>query len=222
LNLSVIVPVLGDSLELSGLLEELSGLGVELVVVDGARDASVRLAVEQSGGVWVPSEPGRGTQIEKGIATAKGDWIWILHADSRATANAIETLRCIVAGPPSWGRFNVTITGLSLVAFLMNWRSRITKICTGDQAMFFHRDILDAAGGFPRIPLMEDIELSKRLKREMPNAFRACQARVTTSPRRWKRNGVVRTVFLMWAFRVRYYLGADPVDLYRSYYAERR
>jgi hypothetical protein len=104
---------------------------------------------------------------------------------------------------------------LGLVSFTMNWRSRITRITTGDQAMFVTRAAFKAAGGFPAIALMEDVALSARLKRI--GAPLALRARVTTSPRRWRKHGTLRTVLLMWRLRLRFFLGADPAKLAQAY-----
>jgi hypothetical protein len=118
-----------------------------------------------------------------------------------------------------WGRFDVRIDGhspwLGVVAFFMNWRSRLTGIATGDQAIFVRREVFAAAGGFPDIPLMEDVELSARLKRISAPACIA--ARASTSGRRWERRGVLRTVLLMWRLRLAYFLGARPEELARRY-----
>jgi hypothetical protein len=118
-----------------------------------------------------------------------------------------------------WGRFDIAIEGrnplLRVVASLMNWRSQITGIATGDQAMFVRRDTFAAAGGFPDIPLMEDVALSKRLKRIGKPLCLAARAR--TSGRRWTQHGVIRTILLMWRLRLAYALGAEPAALARRY-----
>jgi rSAM/selenodomain-associated transferase 2 len=167
----------------------------------------------------VSTPPGRGRQLAAGAADARADWLWFLHADSAGTAPALDWLARHRDGP-AWGRFDVRLEPagpmLRLVGFLMNQRSRLTGICTGDQGIFVHRVLLERAGGMPEQPLMEDIELSRRLKRlGRPLCPRVA---LLTSSRRWRDRGAVRTIFGMWWFRLRYWLGADPERLARAYY----
>jgi rSAM/selenodomain-associated transferase 2 len=229
-RLSVVVPVLNDAAALARLLGELeppSHPEMEVIVVDGG-SSDGPAAVAAAAGVRLLQAPrGRGNQLAWGAEAAAGSWLWFLHADSRDVAAA---LRHMLARPASlawrpgqrggWGRFDVTFdehTGsLAVVAALMRLRSRATGICTGDQGIFVHRRLLTAAGGVPRQSLMEDVELSRRLKR-----LAAPEARtetITTSARRWRDGGVLRTIVAMWGFRLRYWLGADPERLAREYY----
>lgn len=221
-QLSVIIPVRDDASALGRLLHELAAVpsrDVEIVVVDGgSTDGSARVAA-QSGARVLTSPPGRGAQLAAGVAAARGRWLWLLHADSRAVAAAYGLLRDL-DDTPGWGRFDVRFDPprrlLRLVAAMMSVRSRLTGICTGDQGIFAHRALLDAAGGMPEQPLMEDIELSRRLRRL---AHPRCPAvTLTTSSRRWLQHGVWRTVVAMWWFRLRYWLGTDPAALARDYY----
>jgi rSAM/selenodomain-associated transferase 2 len=216
-----VVPVLNEATTLVAALEALQPLrrrGVELIVVDGeSRDKSASLALPLADTVMT-STPGRATQMNIGASAASGDVLLFLHADTRLPDNALEQLNQALAAH-RWGRFNVTLEGsscwLGMIATLMNARSRLTGIATGDQAMFMSRAAFAAAGGFPEQPLMEDIELSQRLKR---HGRPAClKARVITSGRRWEQHGVWRTIWLMWRLRLYYWLGADPEDLARAY-----
>jgi hypothetical protein len=169
--------------------------------------------------VLVQGQPSRGAQLQRGFEAASGQWIWMLHADSTPDAEVVAWLHQSRA--PCWGRFDVCFPGagplLKLVATLMNWRSRRSGICTGDQGIFVHRSLLDLIGGVPPQSLMEDIELSKRLKREM--APLCPRLRLMTSARRWEQRGIVRTVVSMWWFRLRYWWGADPERLADEYYS---
>ena len=184
-----------------------------------ASDATVqraRLRADQ-----VLSAPrGRALQMNAGAAKASGDVLLFLHADTRLPREAERlVLDGLARSGRDWGRFDVTIEGrhpmLRLVAAMMNLRSRLTGIATGDQAIFVKRDAFHAAGGFPEIPLMEDIALSKRLKRTgRPLCLRE---RATTSGRRWETHGVFRTILLMWRLRLAYFFGADPAALARRY-----
>jgi len=222
-RLSIIMPVLDEGEGIAGALDALSdlrALGVEVIVVDGgSQDATVqraRLRADQ-----VLSAPrGRALQMNAGAAKASGDVLLFLHADTRLPPEAERlVLDGLARSKHDWGRFDVSIAGrhllLPLVAVMMNLRSRITGIATGDQAIFVRRDAFRDAGGFPEIPLMEDIVLSRRLKRtSRPLCLRE---RVITSGRRWETQGVVRTIFLMWRLRLAYFLGADPARLARRY-----
>jgi rSAM/selenodomain-associated transferase 2 len=161
--------------------------------------------------------------MNAGARAARGDTLLFLHADTRIPPGALEEIRAGLAeSGKAWGRFDVRISGgrtLALVAAMMNARSRLTGIATGDQAMFVRRPAFEGVGGFPEIPLMEDVALSKKLKRMSPPL--CLRTRVVTSGRRWERHGTWRTILLMWRLRLAYALGADPGRLARSYEAER-
>ncbi len=225
-TLSIIVPVLNEA---DGVVDALAVLaparanGVEVIVVDGgSQDGTADLARPHCDRV-IAAPRGRATQMNAGAAAARGGVLLFLHADTRLPADAdVMVLSGLQRSGRCWGRFDVTIDGrhplLPMVAALMNLRSRLTGICTGDQAMFLTRSAF--AGGFPEIPLMEDIALSKRLKRVSRPLCLA--ARVTTSGRRWETRGVVRTILLMWRLRLAYFFGASPDALARRYgYAPR-
>ncbi|WP_265942275.1 TIGR04283 family arsenosugar biosynthesis glycosyltransferase [Dechloromonas sp. A34] len=154
-----------------------------------------------------------------GVAQSTGDILLFLHADTLLPPAAPELVAAAVAGGADWGRFDVRIAGslrgLGLVAGMMNWRSRLTGIATGDQAIFVSREAFRQVGGFPLIPLMEDIVLSSRLR-----ALRspAClREKVLTSGRRWERHGLWHTILNMWWLRLRFHFGASPVALAREY-----
>lgn len=220
-RISIVVPVLNEAATLVAALEALQPLrrrGVELIVVDGeSRDKSASLALPLADTVMT-SAPGRATQMNLGASASSGDVLLFLHADTRMPADTLEQLNQALAAH-RWGRFDVTLEGtsrwLGTIAALMNARSRLTGIATGDQAMFMSRAAFAAAGGFPEQPLMEDIALSKQLKKAGRPA--CLTSRVITSGRRWEQHGVWRTIWLMWRLRLCYWLGADPADLAREY-----
>jgi rSAM/selenodomain-associated transferase 2 len=165
------------------------------------------------------AERGRAAQMNAGRAVARGDVLLFLHADTRLPNRADALiLDGLTDSGRAWGRFDVRFNRrgvLSLIAFMMNLRSRLTGIATGDQALFVTRAAFDSAGGFPSIALMEDVALSVRLKRiSRPLCIRA---RVTTSGRRWRQHGMLRTIFLMWRLRLAFFFGADPAHLARRY-----
>lgn len=219
--ISIIVPVLDESAGIEACLAALQALrrrGAEVIVVDGgSRDETRALAAPLADSV-IDSPRGRARQMNEGAARARGDVLVFLHADTRLPEAADHA----VAGAMTharWGRFDVAIEGasamLAVVAASMNLRSRLSGIATGDQAIFVRRRDFESVGGFPEIPLMEDVALSKRLKRI---ARPAClRERVVTSGRRWERHGTLRTILLMWRLRLAYALGADPARLARRY-----
>ncbi len=224
--LSIIVPVLDEAAGIEACLAPLQAMrarGVEVVVVDGgSRDATRALAVALADRV-LESARGRARQMNAGAGSAHGEVLLFLHADTILPASADGAIARAAASGARWGRFDVRITGgsrlLAVVAASMNARSRLTGIATGDQAIFVRADELRAAGGFPEIPLMEDVALCKRLKRASRPA--CLRERVATSGRRWERHGTLRTILLMWRLRMAYALGADPVRLARRYDVER-
>ena len=217
--LSIIVPCLNEAEGIAGTLSALAPLrsrGAEVIVVDGgSSDGTVERAAPHADFV-ISARRGRASQMNAGAARARGEVLLFLHADTRlpesADALIVEGLRRLRRG---WGRFDVAISGshplLRVVAWLMNTRSRLTGIATGDQAIFATRSLFTAAGGYPDIALMEDIALCKRLKRFGPPL--CLRHRVTASGRRWEQHGVVRTILLMWRLRLAYWLGADPRNL---------
>jgi rSAM/selenodomain-associated transferase 2 len=218
MKLSVVVPVLNEAAVIGETLASLAPLrarGHEVIVADGGSDDATRgIAAPLADRVLVAPR-GRARQLNAGAAAASGDALVFLHADTRLPANADHIIFRSLTGN-LWGRFDVAIEGrarlLPVVAFLMNLRSRLTGITTGDQAIFVRRD---AFPGFPEIALMEDIAFSKAMKRRSPPA--CAPAKATTSGRRWDEQGVWRTMFLMWRLRLGYFLGAAPDDLARRY-----
>ncbi len=222
MRLSIIIPTLNESAHIGGLLADLAPTrqaGHEVILVDGgSADGPVEGAsrlVDRS----LRAPRGRASQMNAGASAATGEVLWFLHADSRLTPEAPAALIAACQAGTAWGRFDVLLSGrprvLRLVERLMNLRSRLSGIATGDQGIFVARAAFERAGGFPDIPLMEDIALSKALRRQ---ARPAClRVRIVTSSRRWEEQGVVRTVLLMWRLRLAYAMGADPHRLARLY-----
>ena len=194
--------------------------GCEVIVVDGgSRDDSVMLA-QRAGLRVLLADRGRARQMNRGAELATGNVLLFLHADTRLPVNALDAIATALSRDAAcWGRFDVTIAGRSwmfpCIARLMNWRSRLTGIATGDQAIFVTASAFRQVGGFPNQALMEDIELSRRLRRI--SAPRCLNCRVTTSGRRWLERGVWRTIGLMWRLRLAYALGVPAERLARDY-----
>jgi len=221
-KLSIVMPALNEAagiVELLGALQPLRERGHELIVVDGgSTDATAALAAPHADAVLCAPR-GRASQMNAGAAAARHALLLFLHADTRLPLQADTLVQEALAGARMWGRFDVHIEGspfmLRVVAALMNLRSRWSGIATGDQAMFVTREAFERVGGFPLQPLMEDIELSRRLKRLGPPA--CLRAKVRTSGRRWERHGFWRTVFLMWRLRWRYWRGEPAARLAEAY-----
>jgi rSAM/selenodomain-associated transferase 2 len=222
-KLSIIMPVLDEGERIAAMLDALAdmrALGTEVIVVDGgSRDATIQRARLRADRV-ISAPRGRALQMNAGAAKATGDVLLFLHADTQLPRDADHTvLYGLERSGRAWGRFDVKIDGRSplliVVGWLMNLRSRVTGIATGDQAIFAQREAFQAAGGFPEIRLMEDIALSKRLKRASRPL--CLSERVVTSGRRWEQNGVLNTMALMWRLRLAYFFGADPNELAKQY-----
>ena len=223
MTLSIVIPVLNEATSIESSLAALTPLrqsGTEVIVVDGG-SADDTIALARPFADQVISAPrGRGAQMNAGAAIARGDVLLFLHSDTRLPSGADTLIRDgLGASGHVWGRFDVAIAGthpfLPVIATMINARSRLTGIVTGDQAMFVTRVAFYEAGGFPDIPLMEDIALARKLKQLSP-PLRLVE-RVTTSGRRWEKSGVLRTILLMWQLRLSFWLGADPAKLARRY-----
>lgn len=223
LRLSIIVPTLNEADNIAGLLDDLAPLraqGHEIILVDGgSEDRTLEIAGPGVDRVLV-SERGRAAQMNTGAQYATGDILWFLHADTRVPEGATGRLIQASSEGSPWGRFDVCLSGshwmLRIVEQMINLRSGITGVASGDQGIFVQRKVFEAVSGFPQIPLMEDIALSKALRR---SASPACirRPRLQTSSRRWEQRGIIRTIVLMWRLRLAYALGAAPQDLAKRY-----
>lgn len=226
-TISVIIPILNEAAQLLERLRALQWLrsrGHELILVDGgSTDGSREMAVEYVDRV-LACQAGRAGQMNRGAEAAGGDILLFLHIDTRLPEDADRLIIAALADGREWGRFDVRLSGerwlLRVVAAMMNLRSRLSGIATGDQALFMRRPVFEQLGGYPQIPLMEDIALSRALRRrQWPVCLRR---RVLCSSRRWERHGLWRTIVTMWALRLAYFLGVSPARLHEIYYGARR
>ncbi|MDP2821884.1 MAG: TIGR04283 family arsenosugar biosynthesis glycosyltransferase [Sulfuritalea sp.] len=226
-ELSIVMPVLDEAPQIAERLQALQALraqGVELIVADGgSTDGTAQLAAPLADRV-LAAPRGRAAQMNAGAAASQGRVLLFLHADTTLPEAALPAIRKAIDDGASWGRFDVRIDGrhplLRIVERMMNWRSRFFGIATGDQAIFVRREVFDSVGGYPDLPLMEDLALCAALKRRAPPA--CLRHTVVTSGRRWEKHGVLRTILLMWWLRAAWFLGADPARLARRYGYEPR
>ena len=226
MKLSIIIPTLNEAAGLGDVLKQLQPMrarGVEVIVVDaGSRDATCDIASRWADRVLL-GERGRAKQLNAGAAIADGDALLFLHADSVLPEDGDAWIeKGLNDACFQWGRFDVIIAGahamLPVIAWFMNYRSRLTGIATGDQGIFVTRAAFVALGGFPDQPLMEDIAFCSRALDISP-PYRV-SARIITAGRRWEQNGVWRTIFLMWRLRFKYFMGAEPLKLHQAYYGD--
>ncbi len=227
MSISVVIPVWNEVVGIAPTLRSLreAAVPVEVIVVDGgSTDGTVAVARALADQV-IDSRPGRARQMNAGAAKASGEVLLFLHADTTLPADGLAAIRnWSRRGTPVWGRFDVRLTGrsrlLPVVAATMNLRSRLSGIATGDQAIFVTRAAWERVGGMPEIPIMEDIALSRRLRRlARPLCLRGS---VITSGRRWDANGACRTIAVMWVMRLGYACGVPPERLARLYRRLRR
>lgn len=224
MRISIVMPVLDEAERVVPALAALQPwrqAGDEVLVVDGgSRDGTRQLALALADRV-LDAPPGRARQMNAGAAEATGDLLLFLHVDTRLPDRARDRILATCAGSgPVWGRFDVRLSGrhplLRLVERGMNWRSSCTGIATGDQAIFMHQSLFRTVGGYAPIPLMEDVDISGRLSgRTWP--VRIKDPAVSDS-RRWERDGILRTVLLMWRLRWAFWRGTDPGELVTRYY----
>ncbi|MDT8309943.1 MAG: TIGR04283 family arsenosugar biosynthesis glycosyltransferase [Methylophaga sp.] len=221
-SIAIIVPVLNEAENLPALIAQFSKLSQpqdEVVIVDGgSTDETLEILADMNLQI-LSAHKGRASQMNAGALHSDADILVFLHADTQLPENALALIRKVVAEGAGWGRFNVIISGarpmLKVIALFMNWRSRLTGIATGDQVIFIQRELFNDLGGFPEQPLMEDIEISKRLKKISRPA--CLSEKVITSGRRWQKHGIWKTIILMWWLRFAYWRGVPATALTKYY-----
>ncbi len=220
-KISIIIPVLNEAKNISNNLSKLQFLRkqTELIIVDGgSQDNTTDVCLPLADEI-IQSAKGRSIQMNAGAKIASGDILLFLHADTTLPDNSLLLIKKGLSEKYQWGRFDVELSGnhfmFQVIAFFMNWRSRLTGISTGDQTLFVQKKLFYQAGQFPEIPLMEDIAMCKRLKKH--SSPLCLEAKVVTSSRRWQSFGIFRTISLMWWLRLLYFLGCSPESLTQLY-----
>ncbi|MDD1618850.1 MAG: TIGR04283 family arsenosugar biosynthesis glycosyltransferase [Methylococcaceae bacterium] len=214
MNFSIIIPTLNEEKTIEPCLSALQPLrnNCEIIIVDGGSIDNTRVIARSLADKVVSSDKGRARQMNNGARYASGNVLIFLHADTSLPENALQLIQQKLNSSRKWGRFDIQLSGnhfmLKVIAQMMNWRSRLTGIATGDQVIFVTRLAFEKAGQYPEINLMEDIAICKALRKISPPI--CLKAKVISSGRRWERYGIYKTILLMWNIRLRYFFGADP------------
>lgn len=220
-KISIIIPTLNESKNIKATLASTSNSrNVEVIVVDGgSQDNTVGIA--QSCGVKViPGYQNRACQMNAGAMNATGEILLFLHADTLLPANFDRMIRSTLQQPNTVAgafslRINAPQIGLRLVEWGVKWRSKYLQMPYGDQAIFITKDKFNDLGGFPELPIMEDFELIRHLKRL--GKITLIGVPVTTSPRRWLKKGILQTTLINQIVIIAYFLGISPQRI-RSWY----
>lgn len=223
MSVSIIVPCLNESDTITSLLDALFVVrrhGGEVIVVDGGSQDDTCLQAKGRADLVLQADLGRATQMNCGARHAQSDWLWFLHADSVVSeALVVNFLSQLPQMERSWGRFDVRLSGqhpmFRIIEFMINKRSRITGVATGDQGIFVKRDLFESIGAYPELPLMEDVAISKRLKAISPPI--AIEGPLLTSSRRWEERGIFKTILLMWRLRLAYFMGVPVEQIAEKY-----
>ncbi len=222
MSFSIIIPTINEASQIQAVLEPLQSLrqqGHEIILVDGGSEDDTVVKAKNFVDKIVVAKKGRALQQNSGAERAIGNYLLFLHADTYLPEDALASIAKIEQEQVEWGRFDVKFDAkqkiFSVIAFFMNWRSRLTSVATGDQAIFVRVDVFKKIMGFPGIALMEDIAISKCLRQY--SAAYCIKSKVTSSARRWKKKGIVKTILLMWWLRWCYFLGVSPDKIKEMY-----
>ena len=222
MKVSIIIPVLNEAELIGDMLKSLEfhqNVGHEVIVIDGGSSDDTVSVADHYADMVLQSDTSRAIQMNHGIDAAQGDVLLFLHADTRLPDNAVSKIIDAIEDGFFWGRFNVRLSGnrfiFRIIERMMNLRSCVTGVATGDQAIFVSRESVEIIGDYPQLPLMEDIVFSKRLRKL---GWPACiRHQVVTSSRRWEDEGVLRTMLLMWRLRLQFFLGVSAEKLAKQY-----
>jgi rSAM/selenodomain-associated transferase 2 len=221
MNFSIIIPTFNEESCIQSCLSVLQPLrtNCEIIIADGGSPDNTKVLAAPLADKVVTSAKGRGLQMNNGARHATEKILIFLHADTRLPENALHKIQQQLGSNTQWGRFDIQLSGshfmLKIIAYMMNQRSRLTGIATGDQVIFVTRQAFAASGQYPEITIMEDIALCKALKKISPPL--CLKTKVTSSGRRWEQFGIYKTILLMWSLRLRYFFGADPQILAHLY-----
>ncbi len=218
---SIIIPVLNEENSIKELLQQLQVCrqqGHEVIVVDGGSHDNTRSVADSLSDKVISSEAGRALQMNNGATQSRHEVLWFLHADTLIPENAIEQIQQAL-NKSDWGRFNVKLSGshilFRIIETMMNVRSCVSGIATGDQGIFVKRKVFRQVNEYSNIPLMEDVDLSRKMKKlSKPVCLKYT---LITSSRRWEKNGISSTILLMWKLRFLYWVGVSPEYLVRQY-----
>jgi len=219
---TIVIPTLNEEAEIQACLMRLQKFredGFEVIVVDGGSIDKTPQLAEGLCDQLISTRQGRAAQMNAGAVKAKGEFIFFLHVDTQLPEKLPELVSAIEAGTACWGRFDVELSGghwsFRVIESMMNLRSRLTGIVTGDQVIFVSQKLFREVAGFPDIALMEDIAMSQILNNIVsPLCLRQ---KVIASSRRWEKHGIINTIVKMWWLRLSYFMGVDPVRLARQY-----
>jgi len=219
--ISIIIPVLNEEQSVKSLLQQLQAYrqqGHEVIVVDGGSDDGTVFVSKPLADKVITSGSGRAKQMNKGVEESVNEVLWFLHADTSIPKNAIETIQELLS-KNDWGRFNIKLSGshflFRIIENMINIRSCLSGIATGDQGIFVKKKTFKSINGYSEITLMEDVALSKKLK--TISAPICVKEVLTTSSRRWEKNGIIKTILLMWYLRFLYWIGVSPSSLAKLY-----
>jgi rSAM/selenodomain-associated transferase 2 len=225
IKFSIIVPVFHEGERINQLIEYLNGLdaerGLEIIVVDGAQEKDTLKAIHSNRAIKISSEKGRAKQMNLGASVARGEVLIFLHADTELPPLALKKIDFLMErGDYVGGAFDLRIKSdkfiFKVIGSLSSLRSRLNRIPFGDQAIFIRREFFNTIGGYKEIPLMEDVELMRRIKKS-GNRIWIFYDRVMTSPRRWEKEGVVYCILRNWTLQTLYFLGISPHKLIHFY-----
>lgn len=224
LRVSIIIPTFNEEKTIKKTLKALQMLrlyGAEVIVADGGSRDNTQSECGNLADCWVDAPQGRAVQMNAGADVARYSVMLFLHADTVLPLCSVKLLKTFIESGCIWGRFDVRLSGdkkmYRVIETMMNCRSRLTGIATGDQAIFVKKTYFERVGRYPNQPLMEDIVLTQKLKKiSRPYCIKSP---VTTDSRRWKKHGVWKTILLMWSLRFQYMLGVDVEKLHRQYYS---
>jgi rSAM/selenodomain-associated transferase 2 len=223
---SVIIPVFNEAETIQAAINDISRQHLrdssEVIVVDGDTAGSTIKVIDDKEIIAIISEKGRARQMNAGAAIATGEILLFLHADTKLPVNALEQIRDVLKSDEYvGGAFDLAIDSdkllLKYIASRASSRSRQNRIPYGDQAIFIRKSYFDRIGGYAEIPLMEDVDLMRRIKKNKDRIY-IFRDKVTTSPRRWQQEGIVYTTVKNQILIILYYIGVSPRTLAKLYW----